>query len=58
MINKQPYSKENNIKDANICPTRVKQLYQKYTISTLTKVVVNQVHQQAANQTTMKEKQP
>jgi hypothetical protein len=30
LINRQPYSKENNIRDANICPTRVKQPYQMY----------------------------
>jgi len=55
LINMQPYSKENNIRDTNICPTKVKQPYQKYTMSTLTKVIVNQVDLEAANQTSKKE---
>jgi hypothetical protein len=55
LINMQPYSKENNIRDTNICSTKVKQPYQKYTMSTLTKVIVNQVDLEAANQTSKKE---
>jgi hypothetical protein len=47
-INKQPYSKENGIRDANICQTRIKQPCQQYTISALTNIIVDLEYQEGA----------
>jgi hypothetical protein len=46
-INRQPYSKEKSIRDANICQTRVKQPYQQYIMSALREVVVDWEDQEA-----------